>query len=94
MACRAQTDDSPTAEHGSVFGGYVHARERVTVGASGSDAHVPTNVNVGFHPRVLQEAIESSTTLKRQQADFATHEDHACFGDQRDNVGFESKQRR
>ncbi len=66
-ACRVQTEDSLIAEHGSVIGGYVYAREGVTVGTLGSDAFVPTNVIVGFHPRVLREATKFSTTLKRQQ---------------------------
>ncbi len=67
MACRVQTEDSLLAEHGSVIGGYVYAKEGVTIGTLGSDAYVPTNVIVGFHPRVLREATKFSATLKREQ---------------------------
>ncbi|MCH8964471.1 MAG: DUF342 domain-containing protein [Planctomycetes bacterium] len=67
MACRVQTEDSLIAEHGSVIGGYIYAREGVTIGTLGSDAYVPTNVIVGFHPRVLREATKFSATMKREQ---------------------------
>jgi len=70
-ACRVQTEDSLIAEHASVIGGYVFAREGVTIGTLGSDAYVPTHVIVGFHPRVLREATKFSTTLHRQRKELA-----------------------
>lgn len=69
MNSRVRCESKLFAEHGSVIGGAIYAREGVDVASLGSDACVPTCITVGIRPDLLREADKLvAGLLEKRQA--------------------------
>ena len=64
LNCRTQTEGKVLAEHGSLIGGHLYAKEAVELAVLGSDANVQTRVAVGVNPQVLLEAEKLEESMK------------------------------
>lgn len=64
MSSHVHCDGSLLAAHGAVIGGAAYAREGVEVATLGSDACVATEITVGIHPDVIDEAERIRVSLK------------------------------
>ncbi|MCH7994926.1 MAG: DUF342 domain-containing protein [Planctomycetes bacterium] len=71
MGSHVHCDGRLLAAHGAIIGGSVYAREGIDVGVLGSDANVKTELIVGIHPGVIDEAddIRESLKPKREAAE-------------------------
>ncbi len=64
MSSRVHCEGKFLAERGAVIGGSAYAREGIEVATLGSDANVKTELVVGIHPDVIDEAERIRDSLK------------------------------
>jgi uncharacterized protein (DUF342 family) len=65
--CRVHTRGKVLAQRAAVIGGEVFAREGAEVYTMGSDASIPSRINVGTHPDVLRRARQLHAESEKLQ---------------------------